>query len=171
MIGFHPISLNQKNNPMQIQTHNMNLTKEFNSRKVFNIIYNIVYYLFVLVLVLSGISKLYNPFSLLENMRLSLPFPTLVLVAIVAFLASIETLIGLFLLFRLKVKENLIIISIMALFSFVYTIFCFSQKVPVESGFFGGFIECPFNLTLVIANSVFLFIVIALIIKEVELPD
>jgi hypothetical protein len=156
---------------MQIQTNNMNVTKEFNSRKLFNVIYYIVYYLFVLVFVSSGVTKLYNPFSLLENMRLSLPFPTMALIAIVAFLASIETLIGLFLLLRMKVKENLIIVSIMMLFSFLYSVFCYSQKIPVESGFFGGFVECPFNLTLVIANTVLLFIVVALLIKEVELPD
>ncbi len=158
---------NNMQNPIQIMPY----VKEVNSRLIFNIFHKVAYYILVAVFVVSGISKLYNPFDILESMRLALPLPTLVLIAFVAFIAIFETLLGLFLMLRIKVKQNLIVAAVLSLFFFIYTLFCFYQGVPGETGFFGGFISCTFDFSLVIKNAVFVLLAVLLLITEIELPD
>ena len=132
------------------------------------IIYNLVYYFVGFIITISGLMQLFNPFLLLESMRLALPLPTSVLISFVAFIATLETLLGLMLILKIKVKTSLTISAALALFLLIYTIYCFIQNVPGETGFFGGYIICLFDIELVIKNSVLLLAIISLLLKESE---
>jgi hypothetical protein len=154
---------------MHLKFENTISIRTESSRIIISIIYNLVYYFVALTITASGLMQLFNPFLLLEGMRLALPLPTPVLISIVAFIATLETLLGLMLILKLKVKTSLAISAALSLFLFIYTIFCFLQSVPGETGYFGGYIHCQFDFEMVIKNSVFLFAMVSLLLKESEI--
>ena len=156
---------------MYIQLENIQSAKEENVSIFFNITYFISYYFVSLLLVFSGISKIYNPFSLLESMRISLPIPTIVLIALVALITILETLLGLSLLLRLKIKQNLITAVVVFFIILAFSIYCFASSIPVDSGFFGGLLKSRFDISTIIKNAVFLIVTASLVIKEIEFPD
>ena len=156
---------------MYIQLENIQSAKEENVGIFFNISYFVAYYAISVILVFSGISKILNPFSLLESMRVSIPVPTILLIALVSFITILETLLGLSLLLRLKVKQNLITAAGLFVAILAFSIYCFACGVHVDSGFFGELIKSQFDLSTIIKNSIFLLVAASLVIKEVEFPD
>ncbi len=171
MIALSQLYLIQKKSKMKIKNQIMANVRKIKPRAIFNFLYKLVYYIFVLAFISSGISKLYNPFNLLESMRLAFPVPTLALIAFVAFIAIFETILGLLLMFHIKIKQSLIAAAGLSLFFFFYSLVCINQRVPVDAGLFGGLIPCPVDFTLLISNSAFLLVAILLLIKEIELPE
>lgn len=142
------------------------LARYRNARLFLNIIYYVAFYFIALEITVAGVLNLFNPLPMLENLRSTTQLPTLVLIGVVSFIAIFETLIGLFLFFRVRVKENLLILSIFSFLLFIYTVFCFSIGVPGEAGFWGGIIQSNFDFTTVINNSMILLITVLLFVKE-----
>lgn len=159
----------KKQRVMHIKYVNAISIRTETSQMLISIIYNVVYYFVAFIITISGLMQLFNPFLLLESMRLALPLPTPVLISFVAFIATLETLLGLMLILKLKVKASLTISAVLALFLLIYTIYCFLQNVPGETGFFGGYIICQFDFDLVIKNTVLLLAIISLLFRESEI--
>ena len=147
------------------------IQKDEKLKNAFNVVYYSVYYFMCSVLVFAGVAKLYNPFPVLEVLRDSTPVPTLLLIGFVAFIAVFETLLGLMLILRIKVKENLISTGVLFLFIFIFTIYGATMGINGETGCFGGLIKSQFDISMVVKNSIFLLAAISLLIKEIELPE
>lgn len=151
--------------------------EEVQSEKIENVnVYSSVayftgYYILACIITFSGVSKIYNPFSLLESMQISLPLPTTVLIAIVSFIIVLETLIGLSLILRIKVKQNLIIAAFAFFIILLFSIYCSAIDVPVDSGLFGGIISAEFEASTIIKYIFILTATALLAVKETEFPD
>ncbi len=161
----------KKSTAMYIQLENIQNVKEENENIFFTIAYFTAYYFLSGIIAFSGVSLILNPSSLLESMKISLTLPTIVLIAIVSFITVLETLLGLSLLLRLKVKQNLIIASAILFGVLVFNIYCCAIEVPVDSGFFGGIINSQFDISTIIKNAAFLVVTASLAAKELLFPD
>jgi uncharacterized membrane protein YphA (DoxX/SURF4 family) len=156
---------------MEVHIRNIEKSKYDKARMIFNIVYNIVYFFMSIVLIFAGISKLYNPFPLLEDLMYSTPFPTLMLIGLVALIAILETLLGIMLALKIKIKENLFFAGILFSIIFLFSLYAYVNGYSGETGSFGGIIKSHFDNSLLIVNSVFLFFSIALLIKKIEIPE
>ena len=169
---INPVILASKNKRiMEAQVRKYESFKDRKPMLVFNIGYNIAYFFLSLVLVFAGVSKLYNPFPLLDGLRFSTPIPTFILIGLASFFAILETFMGLMLLLRIKVRECLKVSAVLFGIIFLFSIYCFINGIQCETGCFGGIIKSNFDLSNIITNSVLLLMVVSLLIKEIELPN
>lgn len=151
---------------MNFQLENIQSQKEEKVNIFFNIAYFVVYYFLSAVLTFSGLAGIYDPFSFLESIRIFLPLPTNMVIAFVSLIIVMETVLGLSLLLRLRVKQNLIIAALLLFGILVLSIYCYSTGIQIDSGSFGGISENIYSPSTIMNNSVFFLTALSLVIKE-----
>lgn len=140
------------------------------SNILFTVIFGVAYYAIALLLTFSGLAKLYNPYLLLDTLRLAIPLPAIMIVGLVSFISILETVVGLMLVLRIRPETNLKIVSVLFGLIFVYSIFGNVAGIEGEAGCFGGIISSYFNFSMVINVALYFLISVLLMIKEIELP-
>lgn len=116
-------------------------------------------YIIILILLTSGISKIFNPYPVIELIQV-FDIPDLIIVIIISFLSITEIGIAFVLLFNLKSNLQKYLLIILFSFFLVISVIGSVMEVNQDCGCFGSLIESKFGIGMIIRNTLFLLIVI-----------
>ncbi|MBK8945422.1 MAG: methylamine utilization protein [Ignavibacteriae bacterium] len=131
-------------------------------------LFNITYYCIVIILLFSGLSKIINPLPLLETLEL-FSFSEDLNLIVTLLLPIFEIILGLLLLFKIKIKTTLLIVSILFLSFVAFSIYVTVIGTDGDCGCFGNVIKSEFGWGMIIRNIIFFIFSIILYIKQKSL--
>lgn len=143
-----------------------NILKVFNFT---NLIYSFFYYLIVVILLFSGVSKVIDPMPMIETIN---QIPVLKRITEIlpfgevwwGFLPIIEIALGLMLFLKIQLKKTLLVTKVLFFAFFVFSVYGTLIGLNVDCGCFGGAIKSEFDITMIIRNLVLLTVAIWLAI-------
>ena len=97
------------------------LSNKFKSYR--SVIYNMAYYGISLVLLFSGISKVINPQPMMETIKAVINISEELQITAATFLPIAEIMLGMLLLFKIKIRETLIAVTALFIFFFLFSIY------------------------------------------------
>jgi hypothetical protein len=142
---------------------------KFSGKTGFNdiksIAYSIGYYLIAGVLLFSGVSKIIDPWPLIDTLKLVANMPEEYLIAISAVLPIIE--IGLGILLILKIRPKPVLLATLVLFAafFLFSIYGTMVGLKNDCGCFGSLVKSEIGWGMVGRNLSFLILGIAITIN------
>ena len=122
-------------------------------------------YLIAGVLLLSGVSKIIDPWPMIETLKLVAHLPEEFLVTISAILPIIEITLGITLI--LKVKPKLVLLLTLVLFAafFLFSVYGTIVGLKNDCGCFGSIVKSEIGWWMIIRN-LFLLSILLLLIKK-----
>ncbi|MEW6507683.1 MAG: MauE/DoxX family redox-associated membrane protein [Bacteroidota bacterium] len=128
------------------------------------------YYFLIALLLFSGVSKILDPQPMLETIKAVINVSEELQIAAATLLPVIEITLGVMLLLRIRVKETLLVATILFLFFFLFSVYGALMGLKNDCGCFGKIAESSFGIGMVIRNILFLFVSVFLLIKFEKKP-
>ncbi len=122
----------------------------------------ILYYLIIVVLLFSGISKIIDPLPMMETMKAVFKVNESLLILVATILPIIEIGFGLMLVFNVQTKKTLFGITILFFCFFVFSIYGTIIGLNNDCGCFGKNIKSEFGLIMITRNLILVLIILTL---------
>lgn len=134
------------------------------------IVSKVLYYLIAAVLLFSGVTKIIDPAPFVETLKAAFKFSDDLNILFATLLPIVEIGLGQMMLFRIKQKETLVIVSILFFCFFVFSIYGTVIGLNKDCGCFGTVVKSEFGLIMIIRNLVLLTVIIWLTNANKILP-
>ena len=126
--------------------------------------YRVVIYIIALILLISGLSKIYNPGEIESSIRNLTGLSGDILLIPTLLLPSFELILALLLLTGTRIKETTKIVSALFLLFLLFSFYAIVKNIETDCGCFGGLVESKTNIFMLIRNA-FLFIATIYLVK------
>lgn len=130
-----------------------------------NYIIEIIRIFVALVLLMSGLSKLFSPLDLVEVIKLFLDIDNSVLILVATSIPIVEIFIGIMLLLRQKPKYTISLTFLIMTFFFLISVWGNILNIKLDCGCFGSLIKSEFDRIMIIRNFVFFLAALSLYIN------
>ena len=151
----------------------MNLNSKFrvyyqatmeNKSSDMQVLYFICYYLIIVILLFSGIMKIFNPIPTIESLQAVFHLPDTFYLVLMTLLPVIEISLAVLMIFKIKPNYVLLSVSIIFVCFLLFAVYGTSIGLKNDCGCFGNVISSHFGFVLISRNALFVILSLYLLI-------